>query len=394
MKNFLGLDPKQNILYSSLVDKFSELKNNKVTKEQQKQYLQRTQEAILNQVYPAYRKFIDYYEKLLPKTKGNHGVWALPDGEALYAYLVRLHTTTDMTPDQVHELGLSEVARIDALIKSTGGAKLAILAKHPNQFYPDTKAGRTQTLNDFRTIISEIDKGIWPYFNVRPKIGVEVKRIPKFKEQTAPPGAYYNPPAFDGSRPGVFYLNLREPSAQFGMRTLAYHEAIPGHHFQKAIQQELRGLPTFRKVLPFTACVEGWALYSELLAWEAGFLKDPLSNFGRMRAEMYRAVRLVVDTGMHSKKWTREQAIAYMIEKTGMGEKAVVAEIERYLVLPGQALAYKVGMNKILKLRERAKAELGQKFDIKAFHDVLLTGGSMPLALLEKQVEAWMIKIK
>lgn len=226
-------------------------------------------------------------------------------------------------------------------------------------------------------------------------MGVDVERVPEFREKTAP-GAYYNPPAFDGSRPGVFYINLRNTAevAKFGMRTLAYHEGIPGHHFQIALQQELTGVPTFRKVLPFTAYAEGWALYSERLAWEAGFQKAPLDNLGRLQAEMFRSVRLVVDTGMHYKQWTREQAIAYMLEKTGMPETDVVAEIERYLVMPGQALAYKVGMNKILELRERAKTELGSKFDIKAFHDVVLTGGSMPMALLEQRVDQWIVRQK
>jgi uncharacterized protein (DUF885 family) len=177
--------------------------------------------------------------------------------------------------------------------------------------------------------------------------------------------------------------------ARFGMRTLAYHEAIPGHHFQSTIQQELTGVPMFRKVLPFTAFSEGWALYTERLAWELGFQKDPLDNLGRLQAEMFRAVRLVVDTGMHAKRWTREQAIAYMLEKTGMPETDVVAEIERYLVNPGQALAYKVGMNKLLELRERAKRQLGERFVLSRFHDFILSGGDMPLMLLERRVDEW-----
>jgi uncharacterized protein (DUF885 family) len=405
MQAFVAAEPKQNILYTSLAEKFAEAGNEGLTPAQQKLFLAKTEAAIRDKVYPAYGKFIAYYQQLLPKTQGNRGVWALPDGEALYAYLVRMHTTTEMTPDQVHQLGLAEVARIeaemDAILRAEGltegsiGARMQILGKRPDQLYPDTDAGRTQIINDFQSIINEIDKGLAPYFNVRPKMGVEVERVPEFREQTAP-GAYYNPPAFDGSRPGVFYINLRNTDevAKFGMRTLAYHEAIPGHHFQIAIQQELQGVPTFRKVLPFTAFAEGWALYSERLAWEAGFQDNPLDNLGRLQAEMFRAVRLVVDTGLHSKQWTREQAIAYMTEKTGMPETDVTAEIERYLVMPGQALAYKVGMLKILELRERAKTELGPKFDIKAFHDLVLTGGSMPLALLEQRVDAWITRQK
>lgn len=405
MRAFVAVPPKQNILYSSLVEKFSELKKNEISTEQQKQLLAETETAIREKVYPAYAKFISYYETLQPKTTGNHGVWALPDGDAYYAYAVKMHTTTDMTPEQVHQLGLSEVARIeaemDAILRAEGltmgsvGARMQGISKRPDQLYPDTDAGRTQIINDFQTIINDINNGLTPYFNSRPKMGVDVERVPEFREKTAP-GAYYNPPAFDGSRPGVFYINLRNTAevAKFGMRTLAYHEGIPGHHFQIALQQELTGVPTFRKVLPFTAYAEGWALYSERLAWEAGFQKAPLDNLGRLQAEMFRSVRLVVDTGMHYKQWTREQAIAYMLEKTGMPETDVVAEIERYLVMPGQALAYKVGMNKILELRERAKTELGSKFDIKAFHDVVLTGGSMPMALLEQRVDQWIVRQK
>jgi len=405
MRAFVAAEPVKNILYTSLVEKIDKAGEQAITAAQRKDILARTETAIRDRVYPAYGRFIAYYETLLPKTMGNNGVWALPDGKAFYAYAVKMHTTTDMTPDEVHQLGLSEVARIEAemeaILQAEGltlgsvGARVQGISKRPNQLYANTDAGRQQIIDDFQAIIDEIDKGLTPYFNVRPKTSVKVERVPVFREATAP-GAYYNPPAFDGSRPGIFYINLRNTGevAKFSMRTLAYHEGIPGHHFQIAIQQELSGVPIFRKVLPFTAYAEGWALYSERLAWEAGFQKAPLDNLGRLQAEMFRAVRLVVDTGMHEKRWTREQAIAYMLEKTGMPETDVVAEIERYLVMPGQALAYKVGMNKILELRENAKKQLGPKFDLKAFHDVVLTGGSMPMALLERRVQQWIDKQK
>jgi uncharacterized protein (DUF885 family) len=405
MRAFVAAKPAQNILYTSLQEKFDKAKDQAISADQRKALLAETEAAIRDKVYPAYAKFIAYYEKLLPKTTGNNGAWALPNGKAFYAYAVKMHTTTTMTPEQVHQLGLSEVARIEAemdtILRSEGltigsvGARVQGISKRPDQLYANTDAGRQQIINDFQSIIDDIDKGLTPYFNVRPKMGVKVERVPTFREATAP-GAYYNGPAFDGSRPGIFYINLRNTGevAKFGMRTLAYHEAIPGHHFQIAIQQELTGVPIFRKVLPFTAYAEGWALYSERLAWEAGFQKAPLDNLGRLQAEMFRAVRLVVDTGLHDKRWTREQAIAYMLEKTGMPETDVVAEIERYLVMPGQALAYKVGMNKILELREYAKTELGPKFDLKAFHDVVLTGGSMPMALLEQRVKQWVLEQK
>jgi uncharacterized protein (DUF885 family) len=399
MRGFIALPAAQNILYVSLQDKLSAA-GAKVSDAEQARLLAQTASLISTQIYPSYEKLIAYYETLLPKTTGNHGVWALPDGDKFYQYCIKSRTTTDMTAEQVHALGLAEVARIgvemDAILRGEGlsegtiGARIQQISARPDQLYPDTDAGRQQILADYQKIIDEINVGLGPYFNVRPKEGVRVERIPVFKEKTSP-GAYYNAAAFDGSRPGIFYANLRTVSEipRFSMRTLAYHEAIPGHHFQIDVQQHIEGVPFFRKLVPFTAFSEGWALYSEQLAWEAGFQAKPLDNLGRLQAEMFRAVRLVVDSGMHAKRWTREQAIAYMLENTGMPEGDVVAEIERYLVWPGQALAYKVGMMKILELRERAKTALGAKFDIKAFHDQVLTGGSLPLRILEQKIDAW-----
>ena len=400
MRAFTAMPAKQNILYSSFAEKLGKLPAGSVSDADRDALLGQAESAISGQVYPAYGKFIAYSDTLLSRTTGNHGVWALPDGAAYYAWSARQHTSTDMTPAQIHQLGLDEVARIEAemnailvgqgLTEGSVGERVQAISVRPDQLYPDTDEGRAAIIADFTRIIGEVDAAIGPHFNVRPKQGVKVERVPEFRQATAP-GAYYNPPAMDGSRPGVFSINLRSTAeiARFGMRTLAIHEAIPGHHFQTTIQQELTGVPTFRKVLPFTAFSEGWALYSERLAWEIGLQDDPLDNLGRLQAEMFRAVRLVVDTGMHDKRWTREQAIAYMLEKTGMPETDVVAEIERYLVMPGQALAYKVGMNKILALREKAKAALGPKFALSEFHDLVLTGGDLPLALLERRVDAW-----
>ncbi len=405
MRRFVAAAPKENLLYTSFAQKLDKIGADAMNPAVRSRLLGEVEQQVRESVYPAYQTFITYYEQLAPKASGNHGVWALPDGEAYYAYAVRQHTTTDMTPDQVHALGLAEVARIgaemDAILREQGlvegsiGVRVQEIARRPDQLYPDSEEGRAQIIADFQRIIDEINAGLGDAFQVRPRQGVTVERVPVFREKTAP-GAYYNPPAFDGSRPGIFYINLRNTAevARFGMRTLAYHEAIPGHHFQTTIQQELSGVPTFRKVLPFTAFSEGWALYTERLAWERGFQKDPLDNLGRLQAEMFRAVRLVVDTGMHHKRWTREQAIAYMLEHTGMPETDVVAEIERYLVNPGQALAYKVGMNKLLELRERAKSELGGRFVLSRFHDLVLTGGDMPLQLLEQRVDEWVASEK
>ncbi len=398
MRAFRDAAPEQNILYTSFDDKLGKLDG--LSPEARADLLARARGLIVEAVQPVYGRLIDYYESLLPKVQNNHGVWALPDGEAFYAWAVRSQTTTDMTPDAVHALGLREVERIgaemDSILRGEGllegsiGERVQQIAQRADQLYPDTDEGRQQIIDDFQRIIDEMDQGTGSAFNLRPAAGVKVERVPAFREKTAP-GAYYNAPAFDGSRPGIFYINLRNTAevARFGMRTLAYHEAIPGHHFQIAIQQELRDVPTFRKLLPFTAYAEGWALYTERLAWEMGFQNQALDNLGRLQAEMFRAVRLVVDTGMHHKRWTREQAIDYMLQNTGMPETDVVAEIERYLVMPGQALAYKVGMNAILEARERARAALGDQFDLKAFHDVVLQSGSMPITLLNRRVDAW-----
>ena len=398
MQSFAAKPAVENPLYAEFAKKLAKLKG--VDAATQQAILADVKAAIETDVVPAYRELITYFTAMQPKATSNNGVWALPDGEAFYAYAVRQQTTTELTPDQVHAIGLKEVARIeiemDGLLKLIGlaegsiGARMEALARQPDQLYPNDDAGRAQMLKDYQAIIDEVNAGLGSAFDIRPKQSVKVERVPVFKEATAP-GAYYQPGAFDGSRPGVFFANLRDLNEEpkFGMRTLAYHEAIPGHHFQISVAQELKGLPFFRKVLPFTAYVEGWALYSERLASELGFEKDPASNLGRLRAEMFRAVRLVVDTGMHRKRWTREQAIAYMREKTGMGEKEVTSEIERYLVDPGQALAYKLGMLKILELREYAKAALGEKFDLKQFHNVVLTGGALPLPLLERRVRDW-----
>jgi uncharacterized protein (DUF885 family) len=385
-----------------LVVQFSE-KLNKIkalTPEQRKSLIARATEAVQTSVYPSYQPLIQYYQGLQGKVTRNDGVWALPDGAAYYRYLVKSETTSDYTPAQIHQLGLSEVTRIggemEAILQAQGlttgtlGSRIQAIGARSDQQYPNDDAGRALALKDYQRILDEIDAGLKDSFNIRPKQGMKVERVPVFKEKTAP-GAYYQPPALDGSRVGTFYANLADmkDTPKFGMRTLAYHEGIPGHHFQIALAQELEGLPIFRTVLPFTAYAEGWALYSERLAWELGFQKDPLDNLGRLQAEMFRAVRLVVDTGLHDQRWSREQAIAYMIDHTGMTDKEVTVEIERYLVNPGQALAYKVGMIQILDLREAAKAKLGAKFSLKGFHDVVLKNGSLPLFLLKQQVEAW-----
>lgn len=400
MRAFRATAPEASVLYSRYAERLAELPAGTLDEATRTQLLDGVKQALSREVYPAYDRLIGWFEQLAQQELGNHGVWALPDGDAFYRYAIRAQTTTEMDPEALHRIGVEEVARIQAemdtilrdagYVEGTLAERIRALAESPEQLYPDSDEGRAAILADYQKIIDEISTQLDPYFSVMPAAAVKVERVPAFRETTAP-GAYYQPPAMDGSRPGVFFANLRDVGEipRFGMRTLAYHEAIPGHHFQIARMMELKGVPTFRRLLPFTAYSEGWALYTEQLAWEAGFQNNPLDNLGRLQAELFRAVRLVVDTGLHHQRWTREQAIDYMRDNTGMGEKEVTAEIERYLVMPGQALAYKVGMLKILELREKARAELGERFDIREFHDVVLGRGAMPLTLLEQQVEAW-----
>lgn len=405
MRGFIDHPAREHMLYTSFDEKLAKIDESKLPAATREELRAGVAEAIDTVVYPAYQRLIAYHQDLLSKATSNDGVWRLPDGDAFYAWRIRNQTTTDMTADEIHQIGLAEVARIGAemdailvaegLVEGSIGERVQQISKRPDQLYPDTDAGRKQILVDYQSIIDDINANLGEWFNLRPKAGVEVRRVPEFSEKTAP-GAYYQTGSFDGKRPGMFFANLRSVAdiPRFGMRTLAYHEAIPGHHFQSSLAQELKGLPMFRNVLGFTVYSEGWALYAERLAWEAGFQSNPLDNLGRLQAEMFRAVRLVVDTGMHAKHWSREQAIDYMESNTGMGHGEVVAEIERYLVNPAQALAYKVGMLKILQLREQARTELGDRFDIRAFHDVVLGSGGLPIFILQRQVDQWIASRK
>jgi len=274
-------------------------------------------------------------------------------------------------------------------------AAMAALKENSTFYYPDTDEGREAILADYRRILEEVEVGLDPAFDVRPEAELEVRREAEFKEKTAP-GAHYQRPAMDGSRPGAFVANLYdiEATPKYGMRSLAYHEGVPGHHFQLALQMEQEDLPFFRRLIPFPSYSEGWALYAERLAWELGFQEDPYDNIGRLQAELFRAVRLVVDTGIHHARWTREQAIEYMLANTGTAESDVVAEVERYFVMPGQACSYKVGMMKILELRERARDELGDAFDLRDFHRVVLTNGAVPLTPLDRLVDEYIAETK
>ena len=396
MQEFVAQPAEENVLYASFAGKLEDVET--LTDSDRQTLLDAAKTEIEGTVYPAYRKYIDYFSALRRKSTDDAGVWKLPDGKAFYNYALRNNTTTDMTADEIHAIGLSEVSRIQTemlqIFAAEGydtslGVKALFgqLAEEPRFYYPDTDEGRAQILEDYAAIIDEIEEGVAAAFNIVPKADIEVKRVPEFSEQTSA-GAYYTGPSRDGSRPGIFYANLYDIKAtpKYGMRTLAYHEGVPGHHFQIAMQRELEGIPEFRKESFFTSFAEGWALYAERLAWEMGFQDDPYDNLGRLQAELFRAVRLVVDTGIHAKRWSREEAIDYMLENTGMTEGEVVVEIERYIVSPGQATAYKVGMMEFLRLREEAQETLGDKFDIREFHDVVLRNGALPLTALRELV--------
>lgn len=396
-RDFIVVPPVENPLYVHLADKLKTM--NGVTPEQRDQLLAECEKQIAGSVYPAFRALVAYEEELLPKTTTDDGVWKLPNGDAFYRNQLRQFTTTDMTPAEVHELGLSEVTRISAEMKAEftklGYPELPVaeavhrLAADPAQHYSPGPNVRKEIAADYQKIIDDVNKRVATVFRVLPKAQLKVESVPEFREKSAPL-AYYNQPSADGSRPGVFYTNTGDLSKviKYDMKTTAYHEAVPGHHFQLSIQQELTGLPQFRRFLPFGAYVEGWALYAERLASEIGMYDtDPPGNIGRLQDELFRAVRLVVDTGIHYKHWTRQQAIDYMAETTGNPQADVVVEIERYIVWPGQACSYKVGQLKILNLREKARAALGTKFDLGEFHDVVLKNGSQPLGILEKLVD-------
>lgn len=336
-------------------------------------------------------------EAQLPNATHEAGVWRLPDGEAIYAYAVKNGTSTDMTADEIHNIGLEKVKEINAeldrvmktmgLTQGTPGERMAAMAKDPKFVYPNTDAAKEKLLADLNAQIGVVFAQLPEYFGVLPKSKVDVRRVPKATELGAP-GGYYYPPSLDGSRPGAYYINLRDTAEvpSWTLPTLTYHEAIPGHHMQISIQQEAKGLPMLRQVAGFNAYVEGWALYAEEVAAKdmKMYAKDAPGYIGYLHDAMFRACRLVVDTGMHSKRWSREKALTFMATQMGDEESGTATEIERYCVWPGQALGYMVGKIKWLDLRHKAQAKAGAKFDIRAFHDTGLVAGAMPLAVLEQ----------
>lgn len=372
---------------------------------EKKRLLDSARAALLKEVKPAYTAYADAMEAIGRGVTGNHGIWAVPKGAEIYRDAIRHYTTVDhLDADKIHDLGLREVARIQeemrGIMRQVGfkgdlKAFFDHLKTDPSFYYPDTEEGRQAYLAQATKVIETMSGKLDEYFGVKPKAPIEVRPVEKFRENSAP-GAFYESPSLDGTRPAIFYANMADMKGlpKWDLETLAYHEGIPGHHMQLAIAQELTGVPEFRKVWFTSAYGEGWALYAENLAKQMGFFTDPYSDAGRLGAELFRAVRLVVDTGLHAKKWTREQAIDYMNENTPNSVVDNTREVERYMNWPAQALSYKVGMLEIQRLRAKAEAELGPRFDIRGFHDTVLSNGAVPLPILEELVDGWIAKMR
>jgi uncharacterized protein (DUF885 family) len=382
---------------STLLKDFSEKVSNLDIDTKTKSNLETlAKQALLTSVKPAYNSLISFIKKQKESANSDHGAWKFPDGKAFYNNALKRTTTTDLTANEIHEIGLSEVARIHKemnIIRNKVGFKGTLqdffqFMKTDKQFYYKAdKQGKAAYLKKAVNLIDSMETRLDEIFITKPKASIIVKAVESFREKSAGK-AFYNRPAADGSRPGIYYANLYDMESMpiYQMEALAYHEGIPGHHMQLAIQQELKEVPLFRKFGGYTAYTEGWGLYSEFIPKEMGFYVDPYSDFGRLAMELWRACRLVVDTGIHAKKWTREEGIAYYTENTPNAELDVIKMVERHIVMPSQATAYKIGMLKILELRTKAKNALGDQFDIRDFHEVVIAQGAIPLNILEEFV--------
>ena len=356
--------------------------------------------AVDEKVRPAYTKLADFVEKdYAPKGRTEPGMWALPNGDALYQFSVEQQTTTNKSPQEIHELGLSEVKRIEGeqlkIAQKMGYKDLKSFREAMNKDPKTHATSRQQIVDLYKKYIAQMEPKLPQLFGLLPKTAVEVLPVQEYREKEAA-GAEYNQGTPDGKRPGRVYVNTGDYQNRslLSIESTAYHEAIPGHHMQISIAQTLPGLPPFRQQAGYTAYIEGWALYAERLGEEVGFYQDPLSYYGHLSDELLRANRLVLDTGVHYKHWTRQQMVDWFHEHSSQDEPDLQAETDRYIVMPGQALAYKLGQLKILELRAKAKKELGDKFDIRAFHDEILDGGALPLDVLEARVDGWIAQAK
>lgn len=352
-------------------------------------------DAITAQVNPAYVRFGRFLQsQYIPNGRTEPGLWALPDGDAYYKFLVKQSTTTDLTPAQIHQIGLEQVkqdeAQLLALAHKLGFADIQSLREAVKKNPKLQPTSKEQLLNAYRGYLDQMRPKLPQLFGRLPKAPLVVKPVPAYmeKDQAA---AYYDPGTPDGSRPGTVYVNTYnfQSRSLTGVEAVAYHEGLPGHHLQISLAEELTGLPQFRKYTYFTAYTEGWGLYAEQLGKDVGFYQDPYSDYGRLEADLWRAIRLVVDTGVHSQHWSRQQMVDYFHQHSGLDETDVQSEVDRYIAWPGQALGYKIGQLEFLKLRAKAKQELGSKFDIRAFHDEVLDSGALPLDMLEQRTDAW-----
>ena len=397
---FTSPAPSENPLVTSFSARLSEAAG--VSETDRADFADRAVALVEAVVYPAYARLGATLENLEPQAGRDAGVWRLGDdvGAAFYQHALNAYGAGGMTGEEIHELGLAEVERITAameailiaegLTEGSVAARFEAIGRREDMRYPNTDDGRAVLLSDLNVQVEEIMARAGDWFATLPERQVEVRRIPEYEQDTAP-GGYYTPPSLDGTRPGIYWINLKNTAdwPKHTLKTLTYHEAVPGHHFQRSLEQSA-GLPLIRSMLGYSEFSEGWALYAEELAAEMGMYEnDPLGDLGRLQSELFRAARLVVDTGIHHKRWTREQAIDYMQGVTGDTVASVTREIERYAVWPGQATSYKLGMIKINALRDRAEAELGEAFDIRAFHDELLLTGTMPLPVLERKIDRW-----
>ena len=388
-------DSKENsVLLQDFSDKINALE---ISKEKKKELLAQAKKVLKENVQPAYESLIQTLLDEDQRATADHGVWKFPKGDEYYQNRLNYYTTTHLSADEIHKVGLEEVDRIhkemETIMKKVdfeGSLQdfFKFMKEDEQFYYEQSENGKAAYLKKATSIIDKMRSNLDELFITQPEAELVVKPVEAFREKSAGI-AFYQRPALDGSRPGTYYVNLYDMKAvsKYQMEALAYHEGIPGHHMQIAIAQELESMPEFRKHLFYGAYIEGWGLYSELLPKEIGYYKDPYSDFGRLTAELWRACRLVVDTGIHAKKWTREQAIQFYKDNTPNAESDCIKMVDRHIVLPGQATSYKIGMIKILSLRAKAKKALGEDFDIREFHDVILTNGVVPLDVLEKLVE-------
>ncbi|MEX0643694.1 MAG: DUF885 domain-containing protein, partial [Parvularculaceae bacterium] len=378
-----------------------------LTENERAAYAARAADLVRDVVYPAYQRLSATLDSLKDQAGTDAGVWRLGEqGAAFYQLALNSYGAGGMTGEEIHELGLAEVARLtgemDAILKAQGLSEGSVaqrfekIGERPGMIYPNTDEAKEQILVELNAQVAGVMAKAPEWFGAIPETAVEVRRIPVY-EQDSSSGGYYTGPSLDGSRPGIYWINLKDTAdwPKHTLKTLTYHEAAPGHHFQISLQRAIDDLPLIRNMMGYSEFSEGWALYAEQVAAEMGMYEnDPLGDLARLQSELFRAARLVVDSGLHAKQWTREQAIDYMVDVTGDTRASVTREVERYSVWPGQACSYKLGMLRINKLRDKAKTELGDKFDIREFHDQVLLTGSMPLPVLDRKINHWIASKK